>query len=75
MMITAEHKIKRQKNGNIHEYVYYRCSRKNKSIKCQEPWIKEKDLDKQISSLLQKFSLRSDWAKDLRKMLEKAEDR
>ncbi|OGN15311.1 MAG: hypothetical protein A3J47_04090 [Candidatus Yanofskybacteria bacterium RIFCSPHIGHO2_02_FULL_43_22] len=45
MMITAEHKIKRQKNGNVHNYVYYRCSRKSKAIKCQEPWIKEKDLD------------------------------
>ncbi len=71
MMITAEHKVKRQKNGNVHEYVYYRCSRKNKAIKCKEPWIKENDLDIQISSLLQKFSLRPDWAKDIRQMLEK----
>ncbi len=71
MMITAEHKIKRQKNGNVHNYVYYRCSRKNKTIKCREPWIKQKDLDQQISSLLQKFSLRPDWATELRRMLEK----
>jgi hypothetical protein len=72
-MITAEHKIKRQKNGNVHNYVYYRCSRKNKTIKCQEPWVKQKDLDQQISSLLQKFSLRPNWAVDLREMLIKEE--
>ena len=29
MMITGEHKFKRQKNGNVHEYTYYRCTEKN----------------------------------------------
>src|SRR3989344_5143988 len=28
MMITAENKTKRQKNGNVHHYVYYRCTKK-----------------------------------------------
>jgi site-specific DNA recombinase len=31
MAITAEKKIKHQKNGNTHEYIYYRCTRKSKS--------------------------------------------
>src|SRR3989344_3824598 len=57
MSITAERKIKRQKNGNIHYYTYYRCTRKNKSIKCAAPFIRQEKLDKQISSLLQKVSL------------------
>ena len=71
MMITGEYKVKRQKNGNIHEYVYYHCSRKSKTIKCKEPCIRQEVLDKQISSLLQKVSLPQDWAEELSIMLGK----
>ena len=71
MDVTAEYKVKRQKNGNEHYYVYYHCTRKNKAVKCKEPCIRQESLDQQISSLLQKFSLREDWAEDLLKMLEK----
>ncbi|MEK7203158.1 MAG: hypothetical protein AAB653_02470 [Patescibacteria group bacterium] len=51
--------------------IYYHCTKKNKSIKCSEPCIRQEKLDKEISSLLQKFSLRSDWAKKLLEMIEK----
>ncbi|MFN7088704.1 MAG: recombinase family protein, partial [Candidatus Paceibacteria bacterium] len=71
MMITGEYRVKKQKNGNIHDYIYYHCTKKNKSIKCPEPCIRQEELDKQISSLLQKFSLRPDWAAKMRKKLEK----
>ncbi|MBI3421157.1 MAG: recombinase family protein, partial [Candidatus Sungbacteria bacterium] len=71
MMITGEYKVKHQKNGNVHEYVYYHCSRKSKTIRCKEPCIRQKVLDKQISSLLQKVSLPQDWAEELQTMLEK----
>ena len=71
MGITGEYKVKRQKNGNEHYYTYYHCTRKNKLVKCKEPCIRQESLDEQISSLLQKFSLREDWAEDLLKMLEK----
>ena len=71
MGITGEYKVKKQKNGNEHYYTYYHCTRKNKSVKCKEPCIRQESLDQQISSLLQKFSLREDWAEDLLKMLEK----
>ena len=70
MGITGEYKVKRQKNGNEHYYTYYHCTRKNKLVKCQEPCIRQESLDQQISSLLQKFSLREDWAENLLKMLE-----
>ena len=70
MSITGEYRIKKQKNGNIHDYIYYHCTKKNKSIKCLEPCIRQEELDKQISSLLQKFSLRSDWAEKLLEMAE-----
>ncbi|MBI2990335.1 MAG: hypothetical protein HYY51_04105 [Candidatus Magasanikbacteria bacterium] len=70
MMITGEYKVKKQKNGNIHEYVYYHCTKKSK-LKCPEPCIRQEELDRQLSSLLQKFSLRQDWAEEMREMLEK----
>jgi len=71
MMITGEYRIKHQKNGNEHHYIYYHCTKKNKSIKCPEPCIRQEELDKQISSLLQKFSLRLDWTEKLLEMTEK----
>ena len=71
MMITGEYKVKKQKNGNVHNYTYYRCTKKRKDMKCPEPCIRQEELDKQFSSLLQKFSLKPDWAAGLRKMLEK----
>ncbi|MFZ2969945.1 MAG: zinc ribbon domain-containing protein, partial [Minisyncoccia bacterium] len=70
MSITGEYRVKKQKNGNVHDYIYYHCTKKNKSIKCPEPCIRQEELDKQISSLLQKFSLRADWAEKLSKMTE-----
>ncbi len=71
MAITGEYKVKKQKNGNEHYYTYYHCTHKSKTIKCKEPCIRQEVLDKQISLLLQKFSLKKDWAEELNKMLEK----
>ena len=68
MMITGEHKFKRQKNGNVHEYTYYRCTKKNKSVKCLESAVREKELDRQLSSLIQKVSLPKDWAEELNRL-------
>ncbi|MDD3729284.1 MAG: recombinase family protein [Candidatus Pacebacteria bacterium] len=70
MSITGEYRVKKQKNGNTHDYIYYHCTKKNKSVKCPEPCIRQEELDKQISSLLQKFSLRADWAEKLLEMAE-----
>jgi hypothetical protein len=52
LMVTAEHKVKHQKNGNVHEYVYYRCTKKHKNIKCLDPAVIQADLAEQLSSLL-----------------------
>ena len=71
MMVTGEYKTKKQQNGNEHHYVYYHCTHKSKLIKCHEPCIRQEKLDAQISSWLQKFSLKEDWAEKLLKMLEK----
>ena len=72
-MITAEHKFKYQKNGNVHEYVYYRCTRKNKTIKCAEPSIKEEILNQQLTKLLRTYAMPNNWATGLLKMADKDE--
>ena len=56
MMITAENKIKVQKNGNRHSYTYYRCSRKSKTIKCKERTVREELLDERLSDFLSDFA-------------------
>jgi chromosome segregation ATPase len=71
MMITGEYKVKRQKNGNVHNYVYYHCSKKSKLTKCTELGIRHEELNKQLSELLQKFSLPKDWANELLEMIER----
>ncbi len=59
MMITAE----KQKG-----HIYYRCTKKK--IKCSQPYTREEELDRQLSSLIQKVSLRADWAEKLLEMAE-----
>ena len=65
MMYTAERHVKRQKNGNVHTYVYYRCTRKSKTVVCREPHIRAEELDKQLSALLQKYAMPTAWADKL----------
>ena len=65
MMITGEKKTKYQKNGNIHHYIYYHCTRKSKHIKCSEPAITEPDLSRQLSNLIKQPSLPTDWTEYL----------
>src|SRR3989338_7357714 len=71
MMITGEYKAKKQKNGNVHNYTYYHCTKKSKTIKCPEPCIREEELNRQLSSLIKSVSLPPDWAEELLKMAEK----
>ncbi len=70
MSITGEYKIKRQLNGNVHNYFYYRCTKKSKTVACDEPNVLEKDLIKEVSSALQPYILPKDWAVDLIHRLE-----
>lgn len=61
MMITAE----KQKG-----HVYYRCTKKGKQ-KCSQPYVREEELNQQLSSKMQKVSLHPDWADKLLKMADK----
>ncbi|MFH1252742.1 MAG: recombinase family protein [Candidatus Uhrbacteria bacterium] len=55
--ITAEEKIKRNKgNGNIHRYVYYRCS-KSKGEVCNEQPVCEKDVLDQLLKIIDEINL------------------
>ena len=68
MMITGEYKVKKQKNGNIHNYTYYRCTKKSKVVKCSEPCIRQEEMDRQLSSLIKSVSLPPDWAEELNRL-------
>ncbi len=50
-MVTAEHKVKKQKNGNTHHYTYYHCTKQIKKD-CSQKSIREEDLNQQLSDLL-----------------------
>ncbi len=68
-MVTAETKIKRQKNGNVHTYTYYHCTKK-RNPKCSQGSIEEVELQKQISKVLEEIELPADfceWALDILK--------
>ena len=64
--VTAQQKANRYGS----RYTYYRCTRTNKTIPCREPYIEERELERQIvaifskqetskTSLVQKDKLRS----------------
>jgi len=54
--ITADEKFKEQKNGNVHRYVYYGCTKHNdKNCKCG--YINEDDLIEQLAELMDEINL------------------
>jgi len=54
--ITADEKFKKQKNGNIHRYVYYGCA-KTKDRRCRGGYINEVDLLKQFEILIEGINI------------------
>ncbi len=61
-MITAEEKVKHQKNGNTHRYTYYHCTRR-KDPNCKEPAIEEAELEKQIAKEIGSIEIPADFTK------------
>ncbi len=54
--ITAEEKFKKQKNGNLHHYIYYHCTRKiNKN--CLEKSVELDEFNRQIDDILSKLGI------------------
>ncbi len=70
MGITAEVKEKHQKNGNVHHYTYYRCTRKNKAVKCKEAPMRSELLESQLSVLLGEYAMPQEWTSPLSAMLD-----
>ena len=70
MGISGDFKVRHYKNGNCSHFNYYRCSKKNKSIKCHQPHIREEELDTQLTTLIKKYSLRQVWAIKMNKKLD-----
>lgn len=63
MMITAEVQTKYYAGTDrLAAYTYYRCTRKSKTIECNDTFTREEALDQQLSQLLETVSLRPDWA-------------
>ncbi len=49
-------KIKTQKNGNVHRYVYYGCTR-SRDINCKSGYLREEQLVEQLVELIDKMDL------------------
>ncbi|MBI2048814.1 MAG: recombinase family protein, partial [Parcubacteria group bacterium] len=75
MGITGEIRIKRQKNGTTHRYIYYHCTKKSKTQKCPEPCIRQEELDRQLSALMTSYAMPKEWAAKLSVMLDTEETR
>lgn len=58
-MITAEEITKHQKNGNVHHYRYYHCTKRKNN--CTQGSITEKELEKQIVQVLDSIEIQPDF--------------
>jgi len=58
-MITAEEKIKRQKNGNTHRYIYYHCT-KRINPNCTQKAVRAEELEKQIKEAVNLIDIPKD---------------
>ena len=54
--ISACEKFKKHKNGNVHRYVYYKCTQ-GKDKNCKGQYIEEKDLVKQLEKIIDQTDL------------------
>ncbi len=54
--ISADEKFKKQKNGNVHRYIYYGCT-KSKDKHCKCGYINEDELIEQFVQLIEKIDL------------------
>jgi hypothetical protein len=56
--ITDDEKFKHHKNGNVHRYVYYTCT-KTKNIHCDAGYMNEKYLIKQLKTIIEDIDIRA----------------
>jgi site-specific DNA recombinase len=56
--ITADEKFKKQKNGNVHRYVYYKCTG-TRDPNCKCGFINEDDLIEQLQGLIDDLEIQT----------------
>ena len=54
--VTAQEKYKKQKNGNVHRYIYYGCTRA-KDLNCKCGYLREDALIESLINLIDKIDL------------------
>ena len=54
--VSADEKFKKQKNGNMHRYVYYGCCR-GKDTNCKSGYIREEELIEQLADFMDTINL------------------
>ena len=54
--VTAEEKFKKQKNGNVHHYIYYGCTR-GRDLHCKAGYIREENLIEQLLKIIDEIDL------------------
>jgi len=57
--ITASEKLKHQKNGKEHCYIYYHCTKRKKGAKtrCSQPHIREHELEAQMMKVIDSVTI------------------
>lgn len=56
--ITADEKFKKQKNGNVNRYIYYKCTR-TRDQDCPCGFINEEDLVAQLQDLMDDLEIQT----------------
>lgn len=59
--ITASEKWKKQKNGNVHHYIYYHCTKRKREAGCRQPGVRVELLEKQVSKILNSLVIPEDF--------------
>ncbi len=72
--ITAEHRINRYGS----HYIYYHCTKRKRTVRCKQPYIREEDLEIQMSSFLESITIMDDfknWAIEVLRNLQEEEEK
>ena len=56
-MITAEHKTKKNKNGNVHHYIFYHCTKRRDPNCPGRKCVEEKKLEEQIEQFIKTIDI------------------
>lgn len=72
--ITAESKIKKQKNGNVHSYIYYHCT-KRVNPNCSQGALEEKELKKQVIAEIETLEIPEEFHSFAMKWFRKENDK